>query len=141
MAAVANNKLGSKNKKNSNVKKVLKVKVDSYADAHIRSTFNNVIISIATKSGDTISWASSGMMGFKGAKKSTPYAAKCAAESCCEKALALGVRKVDIKVNGPGMGRESAIRAIESAGISVNSIIDNTKIPYNGCRPAKRRRP
>lgn len=131
----------TKSKKGAPVKRALKVKVDASAIANIRASFNNVIISITNKSGEVISWASSGKVGFKGSKKSTPYAAKCAAENCCEIAHSLGVRKVDVLVNGPGLGRESAIRSIESAGISVESITDNTKIPYNGCRLPKRRRP
>lgn len=131
----------TKSKKSSLVKKGVKVKVEALAIANIRATFNNVIISITNKSGEVISWASSGKVGFKGSKKCTPYAAKCAAENCSEIAYSLGVRKVDVLVNGPGLGRESAIRAIESGGISVESITDNTKIPYNGCRLPKRRRP
>jgi small subunit ribosomal protein S11 len=131
----------AKGKKASTSKKVLKVKVDSVGDAHISATFNNIIISFTNKSGEIVAWSSSGKMGFKGSKKNTPYAAKCAAENCSERAFALGIRKVDIMVNGPGLGRESVIRGIESSGIAVESITDNTRIPYNGCRPAKRRRP
>lgn len=130
-----------KGKKTAAPKKALKVKVDSFADAHISATFNNIIISLTNKSGELISWASSGKMGFKGSKKNTPYAAKCAGENSAQRAFELGVRKVDVLVNGPGLGRESAIRAIESCGIVVESITDNTRIPYNGCKPPKRRRP
>lgn len=130
-----------KSKKGTSVKKIRSVVVDTSANAHIQATFNNIIITFANKKGDAISWASAGKMGFKGAKKNTPYAAKCAAESSCSVAYSLGVRKVDVFVNGPGLGRESAIRSIEGAGILVESITDNTRIPFNGCRPPKRRRP
>jgi small subunit ribosomal protein S11 len=131
----------AKQKKQSTVKKNRTVVIDASANAHIHATFNNIIITFANKKGDAISWASAGKMGFKGAKKNTPYAAKCAAESSCAIAHSLGVRKVDLFVNGPGLGREAAIRSIESVGIIVESITDNTSIPFNGCRPPKRRRP
>jgi small subunit ribosomal protein S11 len=131
---------------NKNLKKkspVLKKKVNisSIANVHIQATFNNVIMSIANENGDVIVWSSSGKKGFKGAKKSTPYAAKCVAEDCSKEAYSLGIREVNIFVKGPGIGRESAIRTIETlGGLYIRSISDVTRIPYNGCRPSKRRR-
>jgi len=108
--------------------------------AHIKSTFNNTIITITTKSGEVISWGSSGVAGFKGTKKGTPFAAQSAAELAGEKALAAGMRQVDVLVKGPGSGRETAIRALQSIGLEINSIKDVTPIAHNGCRPRKRRR-
>ena len=108
--------------------------------AHISSTFNNTIISITDSSGNVIAWASTGMLGFKGTKKGTPFAAQQAADTVAEKAKGLGVSEVDVIVKGPGSGRETAIRAIQSAGINIKSINDKTPIPHNGCRPKKRRR-
>ena len=108
--------------------------------AHIQATFNNTIITIADKNGNTISWASSGAVGFSGSKKSTPFAAQRAAESVARKAKELGVKQVEVYVKGPGSGRESAIRAIQAAGLSIIAIRDVTPIPHNGCRPPKRRR-
>ena len=108
--------------------------------AHIKSTFNNTIVSITDPSGAVISWSSAGEMGFKGSRKSTPYAAQMAAEDCAKVAFDLGLRKVKAYVKGPGNGRESAIRAIHGAGIEVTEIIDVTPLPHNGCRPPKRRR-
>ena len=108
--------------------------------AHIRSTFNNTIVTITDSNGNTIAWASAGGLGFKGSRKSTPFAAQMAAEDGAKIAFDLGLRKVKAYVKGPGNGRESAIRAIHGAGIEVTEIIDVTPLPHNGCRPPKRRR-
>ncbi|NLJ80472.1 MAG: 30S ribosomal protein S11 [Firmicutes bacterium] len=108
--------------------------------AHIRSTFNNTIVTISDLQGNVISWASSGNMGFKGSRKGTPFAAGMAAESAAAAALDHGVREVSVYVKGPGAGREAAIRSLQAAGIDVTTIKDVTPIPYNGCRPPKRRR-
>jgi small subunit ribosomal protein S11 len=104
------------------------------------ATFNNTIVTIADSEGNTICWASTGNCGFKGSKKSTPFAAQVAAEKAAKKAKDIGLQQVDICVKGPGAGRESAIRAIQAAGLHINSIKDETPIPHNGCRPPKRRR-
>lgn len=109
--------------------------------AHIKSTFNNTIVSISDPRGNVIAWKSAGTAGFKGSRKSTPFAAQLAAEACAKQAMEHGVRKVSVLVKGPGAGRETAIRSIQSAGIEVSSIRDCTPIPHNGCRPCKRRRP
>ena len=116
------------------------VKVDANGEAHISATFNNIIISLTNSSGQVISWASAGKMGFKGSKKNTPYAALMAAQDCAKVAFDLGLRKVKVYVKGPGSGRESAIRTLHGAGIEVTEIVDITPIPHNGCRPPKRRR-
>ena len=116
------------------------VVVEPVGQAHIRASFNNIIISLTNSSGQVISWASAGKMGFKGSKKNTPYAAQMAAEDCAKKAHDLGLRKVEVFVKGPGAGRESAIRTIQNSGIEVTAIKDVTPLPHNGCRPAKRRR-
>jgi len=108
--------------------------------AHIRSTFNNTIVTITDTSGNTIAWATSGGMGFKGSKKSTPFAAQMAAESCAREAMEHGMREVEVYVKGPGAGREAAIRSLQAAGLEVSLIKDVTPIPHNGCRPPKRRR-
>lgn len=108
--------------------------------ARINSTFNNTIITIATKEGDTISWASGGMVGMKGSRKSTPFAAQLAAEKAGKQAYDMGVRKVDVFVKGPGEGREPAIRSLQGVGLEILSIKDVTPIPHNGCRPPKKRR-
>jgi len=108
--------------------------------AHIQATFNNTIITITDRKGNAITWASSGFVGFSGSKKSTPFAAQRAAERVARKAKELGVKQVEVYVKGPGSGRESAIRAIQAAGLSVIAIRDVTPIPHNGCRPPKRRR-
>ena len=108
--------------------------------AHIKSSFNNTIISFTDQSGNVISWASAGNVGFKGSRKSTPYAAQMAAEAAARRAMEHGVRKVDVVVKGPGSGRETAIRSIQNTGIEVVGIKDVTPIPHNGCRPPKRRR-
>ncbi len=116
------------------------VKVEAIGEAHISATFNNIIISLTNTTGQVISWASAGKMGFKGSKKNTPYAAQMAASECGKTAYDLGLRKVKVFVKGPGSGRESAIRTLHGTGIEVSEIIDLTPIPHNGCRPPKRRR-
>ena len=108
--------------------------------AHIKSTFNNTIVSITDPSGAVISWASSGHVGFKGSRKSTPFAAQLAAETAARKAMDQGMKKVDVLVKGPGSGRETAIRSLQAAGLEVGTISDVTPQPHNGCRPPKRRR-
>jgi small subunit ribosomal protein S11 len=110
------------------------------AVAHVNSSFNNTMITIADPQGNAISWSSSGMMGFKGSRKSTPYAAQVAAEDAGRKAAEHGVRNLEVNVSGPGSGRESALRALQSVGFIISSIRDVTPIPHNGCRPPKRRR-
>ena len=112
----------------------------AYGTAHIKSSFNNTIISIADQEGNVIAWASAGNVGFKGSRKSTPFAAQLAAETAARRAMEHGVRKVDVVVKGPGSGRETAIRSIQNAGIEVAGIKDVTPIPHNGCRQPKRRR-
>jgi small subunit ribosomal protein S11 len=108
--------------------------------AHVNASFNNTMITIADMQGNTISWSSAGVMGFKGSRKSTPYAAQVAAEDAAKKAQEHGVKTLEVEVRGPGSGRESALRALQAAGFSVTSIRDVTAIPHNGCRPRKRRR-
>ena len=107
---------------------------------HIQSTFNNTIVTITAGNGDTVSWASAGSSGFKGARKSTPFAAQTAAEKAALEAISIGMKSVDVLVKGQGSGRETAIRAIEGAGFEITSIQDITAVPHNGCRPPKRRR-
>ena len=111
-----------------------------YGVAHIKSSFNNTIVTIADQQGNVISWASAGNVGFKGSRKSTPFAAQMAAEQAGRKAMEHGIRKVDVHVRGPGSGRETAIRSLQGVGIEITGIKDVTPIPHNGCRPAKRRR-
>jgi small subunit ribosomal protein S11 len=108
--------------------------------AHVAATFNNTIITITDQTGNAVSWSSAGMMGFKGSRKSTPYAAQVAAEDAGKKAMEHGMRTLEVEVSGPGSGRESALRALQSIGLTVTSIRDVTPIPHNGCRPPKRRR-
>jgi len=108
--------------------------------AHVNASFNNTMITIADAQGNTISWSSAGTMGFKGSRKSTPYAAQVAAEDAGRKAMEHGMRTVEVNVSGPGSGRESALRALQAVGFTVTSIRDVTPIPHNGCRPPKRRR-
>ncbi|MCK4277824.1 MAG: 30S ribosomal protein S11 [Desulfurellaceae bacterium] len=108
--------------------------------AHIQTTFNNALISITDKMGNSLFWASAGTSGFKGAKKGTPFAAQVTAESVAKKALSAGLKEVDVMIKGPGGGRETAIRALQAAGLEVKSIKDVTPIPHNGCRPPKKRR-
>ena len=116
------------------------VKIDGVGQAHVYSSFNNIIVTIANAEGQVISWSSAGKMNFRGSKKNTPYAAQMAAQDCAKVAYDLGLRKVKAYVKGPGNGRESAIRAIHGAGIEVTEIIDVTPLPHNGCRPPKKRR-
>ena len=108
--------------------------------AHIRATFNNTIITISDMSGNVVSWSSAGAQGFKGSRKSTPFAAQRAAETCAERAAKMGEREMEIKVKGPGSGRESAITGLQTAGITIKVIEDVTPLPHNGCRPPKKRR-
>jgi len=115
-------------------------KNNTHGIAHIKSSFNNTIVTIADTQGNVIAWASSGNVGFKGSRKSTPFAAQLAAETAARRAMEHGVRKVDVVVKGPGSGRETAIRSIQNTGIEVLGIKDVTPIPHNGCRPPKRRR-
>jgi small subunit ribosomal protein S11 len=126
-------------KKTKSTKKRV-VKVEAVGQAHIHSSFNNIIITLANNEGQVISWSSAGKMGFRGSKKNTPYAAQVAASECAKTAFDLGLRKVKVYVKGPGSGRESAIRSINGAGVVVTEIIDVTPQPHNGCRPPKRRR-
>lgn len=128
----------AKNNVRSNKKKEKK-HVESGA-AHIRSTFNNTIVTISDPKGNALSWASAGEMGFRGSRKSTPFAAQMAAETAAKAAMEHGLHSVEVFVKGPGSGREAAIRALQAAGLEVNSIKDVTPIPHNGCRPPKRRR-
>ncbi len=116
------------------------VAVETAGQAHIKASFNNIIISITNSSGQVISWASAGKMGFKGSKKNTPYAAQTAAANCGQAAYDLGMRKVEVFIKGPGAGRESAIRTLQNVGLEVTMIRDTTPLPHNGCRPPKRRR-
>ena len=116
------------------------VVVEPTGQAHVHSSFNNIIVSLTNMNGEVISWSSAGKKGFRGSKKNTPYAAQVAAEECGKTAYDLGLRKVKVFVKGPGNGRESAIRALANAGIQVTEIVDVTPLPHNGCRPAKRRR-
>jgi small subunit ribosomal protein S11 len=123
------------------VKKTKKrVHVDAVGVAHIKATFNNVIVTLTDIYGNTISWSSAGKNGFKGSRKNTPYAAQVSAEAAAKEAYDLGLRKIDVYVKGPGAGREAAIRALNTAGIEIISIKDITPIPHNGCRPPKKRR-
>ena len=108
--------------------------------AHVQATFNNTIVSITDQDGAVIAWASSGKVGFKGSRKSTPFAAQLAAEGAAKDALALGMKRVEVWVTGPGSGREAAIRSLQAAGLEISAIKDVTPIPHNGCRPPKRRR-
>lgn len=121
-------------------KKKKNVLVEAVGQAHVQSTFNNIIISLTNNSGQVISWSSAGKLGFKGSKKNTPYAAQLAAEQCAKEAYDLGLRKVKLFVKGPGAGRESAIRTIHTNGVEVLEIVDTTPLPHNGCRPPKKRR-
>jgi len=107
---------------------------------HIKATFNNTIVTITDSKGDTLCWASAGTCQFKGSRKSTPFAGQCASQQAAEKATKFGVKEVDVLVNGPGSGRESAITALQAAGLTIKSIEDVTPMPHNGCRPRKKRR-
>ena len=125
--------------KQKKTKKKVKKNIPS-GIVHIKASFNNTIITISDKQGNTVSWASAGSVGFKGSRKSTPFAAQIAAENCAKKAMEHGVRAVEIYVKGPGSGRESAIRSLQSVGLDITVIKDVTPIPHNGCRPPKQRR-
>ena len=123
------------------VKKVKKkTHVDSNGVAHIKATFNNVLVTITDIYGNTVSWSSAGKNGFKGSRKNTPFAAQVSAEAAGKEAYDLGMRKIEVFVKGPGSGREAAIRALNTAGLTISSIKDVTPIPHNGCRPPKKRR-
>ena len=113
---------------------------DSSGIAHIKATFNNTIVTLTDKDGNVIIWTSGGKIGFKGARKGTPFAAQQAAAAAAREALALGLRRVEVRVKGPGAGREAAIRSLQAAGLEISAIRDVTPIPHNGCRPPKRRR-
>ena len=115
-------------------------KVDSVGVAHIKATFNNTQICLADKDGNVISWSSAGKAGFKGSRKNTPFAAQLAATQAAKEAMDMGLRRVEVWVKGPGIGREGAVRALQAAGLDVTAIRDVTPIPHNGCRPPKRRR-
>ena len=115
-------------------------RVVSHGRAYIQSTFNNTVVTLTDQEGAVLTWASSGSVGFKGTKKGTPFAARLAAEAAARKALDYGMRRVDVYVKGPGSGRETAIRSLQTAGLEVSSIRDVTPIPHNGCRPPRRRR-
>jgi small subunit ribosomal protein S11 len=130
--------MSSEKRKDKSKKRV--VQVEASGQAHIQATFNNIVISMTNSTGQVITWSSAGKMGFKGSKKNTPYAAQMAAQDCASRAFELGLRKVEVFVKGPGSGRESAIRTIQSAGIEISTIKDVTPLPHNGCRPPKKRR-
>jgi small subunit ribosomal protein S11 len=117
-----------------------KVHVDAVGVAHVKASFNNIIVTISDVYGNTISWSSAGKNGFKGSRKNTPFAAQVSAESAAKEAYDLGLRRIEVYVKGPGSGREAAIRALSTAGLQITSIKDITPIPHNGCRPPKRRR-
>jgi small subunit ribosomal protein S11 len=114
--------------------------IESEGIAHIQATFNNTLVAISDPAGNIVAWGSAGKSGFKGSKKSTPFAAQVAAENAAKEALNLGVKRVHVRVQGPGSGRESAIQALQAAGLAIRSIKDVTPLPHNGCRPPKRRR-
>ncbi|MBU0671561.1 MAG: 30S ribosomal protein S11 [Candidatus Margulisbacteria bacterium] len=122
------------------VRKKKHKRVAALGVAHIKATFNNTVVSITDESGAVVAWSSSGAVGFKGTKKGTPFAASSAADAAARKAIEAGMKEVNVLVKGPGSGRETAIRALQAAGLEVNSIKDVTPIPHNGCRPPKRRR-
>jgi small subunit ribosomal protein S11 len=122
-------------KKRKKIKKSL-----SKAIVNIKATFNNTVVTFTDSNGDALCWDSAGTVGYKGSRKSTPFAAQKAAERCAEKAKKMGIREVEVRVKGPGSGRESAIRAIQAAGLKIKAIEDRTPLPHNGCRPRKRRR-
>ena len=137
--ATSNNQKSSGGAKKAQTKKRVKKNVE-HGQAHIQASFNNTIVTLTDTQGNALSWASAGGLGFKGSKKSTPYAAQLAAETATKAALIHGLKFVDVFVKGPGTGREAAIRALEANGLKVTSIMDVTPVPHNGCRPPKRRR-
>ena len=130
----------AKNDKKSSDKKKSKKNYGQNGVVHIKSSFNNTIITISDISGNAVSWSSSGSMGFRGSKKSTPYAAQIATDAAGKKAYDVGLRKLDVMMKGPGSGRESALRALQNIGFIINNIKDVTPLPHNGCRPKKKRR-
>ncbi len=130
--ATTNTSTGTKKKK--------KINVPSEGLAHIKATFNNVLVTITDMSGNTIAWSTAGKNGFKGSKKNTPYAAQVTAEAAAREAVELGMKKVDVLIKGPGSGRDAAVRSLQVAGLEIRSIRDVTPLPHNGCRPPKRRR-
>ena len=125
---------------NPKTKKKKKTKVDPEGIGFVKATFNNTIVTLTDKYGNTISWCSSGTLGFKGSRKSTPFAATESAKKAAEAAMALGLSSIEVRVKGPGGGREAAVRSLRAAGLNVTSIMDVTPIPHNGCRPPKKRR-
>ena len=129
-----------KNDKKSSDKKKIKKTYGQNGVVHIKSSFNNTIVTISDVSGNAVSWSSSGSMGFRGSKKSTPYAAQIATDAAGKKAYDVGLRKLDVLMKGPGSGRESALRALQNIGFIINNIKDVTPLPHNGCRPKKKRR-
>ncbi len=129
-----------KNEKKSSDKKKSKKNFGQNGVVHIKSSFNNTIVTISDISGNAVSWSSSGSMGFRGSKKSTPYAAQIATDAAGKKAYDIGLRKLDVLMKGPGSGRESALRALQNLGFIINNIKDVTPLPHNGCRPKKKRR-
>ena len=129
-----------KNEKKNTDKKKSKKNFGQNGVVHIKSSFNNTIVTISDVSGNAVSWSSSGSMGFRGSKKSTPYAAQIATDAAGKKAYDIGLRKLDVLMKGPGSGRESALRALQSIGFIINNIKDVTPLPHNGCRPKKKRR-
>jgi len=130
--AAAGTKAGTKKKK--------KIQAEAQGVAHVKATFNNVMITLTDRTGNTLSWATAGKMGFKGSRKNTPFAAQVSAENAAKEAYDMGLRKVDVLIKGPGSGREAAVRALQTAGIEVLTIRDITPMPHNGCRPPKKRR-
>ena len=130
----------AKNEKKSSDKKKSKKNYGQNGIVHIKSSFNNTIVTISDVSGNAVSWSSSGSMGFRGSKKSTPYAAQIATDTAGKKAYDVGLRKLDVLMKGPGSGRESALRALQNIGFVINNIKDVTPLPHNGCRPKKKRR-
>ena len=130
----------AKNDKKSSYKKKIKKNFGQNGVVHIKSSFNNTIVTISDVSGNAVSWSSSGSMGFRGSKKSTPYAAQIATDAAGKKAYDVGLRKLDVLMKGPGSGRESALRALQNIGFIINNIKDVTPLPHNGCRPKKKRR-
>ena len=130
----------AKNEKKTSDKKKLKKNFGQNGVVHIKSSFNNTIVTISDLSGNAVSWSSSGSMGFRGSKKSTPYAAQIATDAAGKKAYDIGLRKLDVLMKGPGSGRESALRALQNIGFIINNIKDVTPLPHNGCRPKKKRR-
>jgi len=129
---------GTNSKQRSSSRKIKRTL--SSAQVHIYATFNNTIITVTDQKGNTVSWTSAGTIGFKGSRKSTPFAARLAAESAMKKAQTMGIQEVDLFIKGPGPGREAAIRAIQAQGMKIRSIADVTPVPHNGCRPPKKRR-